>query len=186
MKFTLNDYDATRYNPIIIGSVAARGNQIKYYKNSTLLRTVTQGIGLSFEFAVPDNTVNYFLGNKTDYNGFGLDFGLVFDSDGIGTYHTTKTTKESAFSISAQVELFVAAPITNPWSTNLKKNILDGRGVEAGGSLLFLGASYGTYNSLEEKRRPSQFGIFTISLGVGTDVGAATWKTNTVVSDKKE
>jgi len=134
------------------------------------------GVSVELEIGYPD----WVVGNLTDYNGFGIEFGLVEDGGGISFFTTTKSTTKTTVTMGADIGLLIVAP--NKFVTDKVFNSdLKGDGFEKGGNFGFFGLSYGG-SSTENFTVPTKYIIIRPSIGVGLDLGFGSWNTNTTVT----
>ncbi len=155
----------------------------RYYKSINCLRddfarsegvfSGIQGFGLSFEIAFPD----WVMGDLSDYNGVGIDVGIIEDGKGMGLYATTKHTKESGFAFTGQVEVFRNRK-SSAYSNQVYMEDMRGKGYETSLGIGPVGGSYSQSNTSYYGKR-SLYQIYSISLGTGLDIGFVNWNTNT-------
>ena len=134
------------------------------------------GVGMSIEFAVP----RCLLIRKNDYSGAGIDFGIVRDFKGWSFFATTKTSMQSGFAFSLQLEGFSAIRRSSS-DPPIDRMDLRGPGYEVGIGF-FVGGAYSTDNSADYGMTP-EWHMLTGSLGL--DFSYVEWNTNTYVSGKR-
>ncbi len=137
----------------------------------------TTGIGFSFELAYP----KFVTKRLTDYTGVGIDFGIIRDKKGLGFYATTKTTKQTGFACSAQIECFSAFNRPSSPNINIDRSYLVGPGYEFALGIGPAGGSYAVSNAADYGKI-STYQMISLSYGLGIDVGRVNWNTNTYVT----
>ncbi len=169
------DWDVDFGNPLDRDS-GGWGDGNTYIK-PYLKEEVVQGIGVSIEVAFPIQIIK-----KLAY-GIGVDFGVVEDSNGFSFYATTKYTLESGIAGGISVETFDVYKTPNNPNRIDRFSIREG-GFETSGGIGAFGGAYGTDNR-SQTNDPSNFYIWTFSLGVGSPVEYVNWRTNTYVSGNR-
>jgi len=139
-----------------------------------------RGMGFSLEFAVPRWLLIREYFGKRDYSGVGIDIGILKDKNGYGVYATTKSTRKSGLSISAQVETFTAVRNKNA-DMSMDRYFLRGPGNELSFGAWLFGGSYSTGLHGPSGAMP-KYNVVTLSGGPGLDfVGYVDWNTKTYV-----